>query len=174
MKLTWFGGHTYRIYLDGRIYLVSDGQTPDGVDQAEVAAGADQTIDLNSAATDLSAFDPANATWNAPRRLIDEPENTVPSLHAFGGGVLFLDANEPALLVAPTTTEGWGRFADGSTVILGPANLAETATAILKAAQPELIAIAAPELDDETFASLATIRGRTAIQLLEPGMAIEA
>lgn len=174
MKITWFGDAYFRIYFNGHVYVVRDSAVPKAVDERETEAGASQIIHLGEQGSDLSLFDPQKLESRRPRRVIDEGGPKPTHAMSFANGVVLADQDEPPLIVVPATSTVWGDFADGAVIILGPENLMGNATALFAAAKPKLLALAIDKISDAQFAELAAMCRQTALQVLEPGMALEA
>lgn len=173
MRITWFGGSTFRLYLGGNIVVVDPDAAPAGIDRAELAAAADRTI-----AASGEGLPVLDTEWKPRRRRreIDEPESR-PPLRIFrleGGGVL-LDAAEKSPLVLGNGETAWGSFAENSVVVLhGPGeNIPEAALRLLAAARPRLIALAGIP-SDAAFSAIAAAIRDTPFQVLETGLALEA
>lgn len=171
MKLTWFGGETFRLYLGGKIVLVRNGPLPPGIDVTEAGAGADQQIDLS--ASSLAPFSPDRLT-RAPTRLIDQTPAPDLRISAFADGVCLIAPDEPTVFIAPAETAEWGRFADNAVIVLTGVDLAPKARTILTTARPKLLALAVPKITDADFTAIAAAAGQSAVQLLEFRMALEA
>lgn len=171
MKLTWLGAESWRIYLGGKIILVHRGATPDEIDAHEAASGADVIIDLDK--PDLPAFDPGQAQAT-PQRLIDQTGDPGLRMSRFAAGIFLMASDEPPLFLTPGPIVEWGRYSDDSVVVLASGPLVHQATALFASARPRLVGLAAEEIPDEDFAAIAAGAGRSAVQLLEPGLALEA
>ena len=46
MKLTWFGGTTFRVYVGGKVLVVDAEGVPGGIDRTELVSGADRVFGL--------------------------------------------------------------------------------------------------------------------------------
>lgn len=169
MKLTWFGGCTFRIYLGGKIFAVTDGAGTTNVDAGELAAGVDASIVLP--ATGLPEFVP---DLLRPRRMIDQPEGEGPGLFAFQHGVALIDPAEPPLFLSDRRHVEWDRTVDAGIVVLVGADATANAIRLFDAARPKLLALAVDEIGDDELAAIAAHAGQTAVQVLEPGLALEA
>lgn len=172
MKLTWFGGTTFRLHVGGTI-LVCDPAGLAGVDAAELVSGADRVFGLGD---ELPAADPA--VWQPRRAPALLEDAAVPEVEVWrlAPGVVLVDAvGEPPLVIAtevPGRAGRWGR--DAVVVVLGADVAAVTASA-LEMLGPRLLAVGAP--DDQLMAALELVRDRldgTGFVALEPGMALEA
>lgn len=177
MKITWFGGTTFRLYLGGKIFVTDGHLVPKDISRHEVEAAADHLIDLSDGVQDLAYLDPESWTRKKPVRLIDAPEEEIAALYTLSGEGLFID--EPAegpVILAPGGETAWGHFADGAVAILfGTAqNVLAGAEALLIAARPRLIALAAEGLSTDGFRGLSVRAGGCAVLILEPRLAVEA
>lgn len=176
MRLTWFGGSTFRLYLGGRIIVTDPDMAPEGVDRAELAAAADHVVDLRDGIADFPLVDPA--TWRPTRRgrLIEDAGETIVELLSTGGEALVVDEpDEGPVVIAPATLSDWGRFADGAVVAIygsGQA-VADGARALLGHARPKLVAMAG-DVGEADMAAVAAVAGQTPVQALETGLALEA
>lgn len=177
MRLTWFGGSTFRLYLGGDIFVLDADRAPEDVDAHEVASAANYSFALGPKLSILPDLNPQ--TWKpmTPKRLIDEDEKRVANVFALGEtGILIDESDEgPVILTAAGQLE-WGRFADDALVVLfgAPEVVGEDALKLLQTARPLMLAIASSGFTDAQFAALGKQAGRCAIQMLEPGFAIEA
>lgn len=177
MKITWFGGSTFRLYIGGQIFVTDEKRAPAGVDAHEVAAAADHRIDLSDGIVEFDTLDVENWQRKRPRRVIDEPVEEIAALFTIEGEALFIDEpQEGPVIVAPGGQTAWGRFADNAVVVLygAPPAVLEGAQALLIAARPKLIAIASEGFSDRQFESLGKVCGDCALQILEQGFAVEA
>jgi len=180
LKITWLGGSTFRLYAAGRI-VVTDGGAAPGVDPAEVRAGADTLVTFATIEKDLPAIPP---DWRpeGPRRPIDDTGPLEVGLYAIpGGGLLLDDRDGQVVIVAPPGVE-WYPVSratvarDAAVILFGePGAVTGSAVAGLDSAHPGLLALALPDIADDQFARIAASAGRhTAVQVLEPGLAVEA
>lgn len=177
MKITWFGGGTFRLYVGGRIVVTDPRDAPAGVEAAELTAAADEVVALAGGASGLPQLDPD--AFPARRRLrpLDEPDAAEARLFALGGvGLAIDDPGEAPLILAPGGVPAWGPFADEAVVVLfgDAAAVADGAGTLLSTARPRLVALAAEGMSDARFAALAATAGRTPMQVLEAGLAVEA
>lgn len=177
MKITWFSGTTMRIQIAGRIVVVDPDGAPQGIDRAELVAGADTVLALD--ARDIPDLDPAGWRPRKSRRLIDEEPGTEGvRLWRLGPGAVLVDALDeaPAILCGPQARPDWGRWAERAVLILcGPAaHCAGLGSAALAAAAPTLLALAVSDGQGEAaFAVLAPRLDGAALLMLEPGLAVE-
>ena len=178
MKLTWFGGTTIRIYIGGQIFVADPQLAPEGIDRAELEAGANRVLRLAGADEALVDLDPAG--WR-PRRIpraIDE-EGPPPPVHAYriAPGAMLLDAvGEPPLVVVSDQAPSFGRWADGAVVMLLGVGEAMSALAegLLDASRPKLIALAGDEIAiDFAVAALKENLGGAGLVSMEKGLALE-
>lgn len=179
MKLTWFSGTTIRIHIGGQILVADADHAPRFVDRHELVSGADRVFALAGDAASLPLLDPATWRPRARRKVIDEaagPPEVV--LHRLGEGVVLVDvADEPALvLAAGSRRPPFGRWADGAVVVLFGTGktMAARGAALLAAARPKLIALAADEPAlDLAISILRSHLDGAALVALEPGQALE-
>lgn len=177
MKITWFGGSTFRLYIGGKIFVTDAERAPEGVSPHEVGAAADQRIDLSDGIVEFPYLEVETWRRKKPLRLIDEPVEQIAALYTIEGEALFIDEpQEGPLIVAPGGQTAWGRFADDSVVVLhGRAeDIVAGVKSLLIAARPKLVAIASDGLSEGQFSELAAVCGDCALQVLEKGFAIEA
>ncbi len=179
MKLTWFSGTTIRIHIGGQILVADADHAPGFVDRHELVSGADRVFALAGDAANLPLLDPANWRPRTLPKIIDQTAGPLEVvLHRLGEGVVLVDvADEPALvLAAGSRRPPFGRWADGAVVALfgtGKA-MAATGAALLAAARPKLIALAADEPAlDLAISVLRAHLGGSALVSLEPGLALE-
>lgn len=178
MKLTWFGGTTIRIYIGGQIFVVDPHLAPEGVDQAELTAGAERVLRLAEADETLVSLEPAEWRPRKVPRAIDEGDE-LPPVHAsrIGAGAMLIDAvGEPALVLVGGEAPSFGRWADGAVVALfgGAEAMGALAEGLLAAARPKLIALAADEAAvDFVVAALKENLDGTGLVSLEAGLALE-
>ncbi len=175
MRITWFGGGTFRIYVGGRIVVTDPDGAPAGVDRHELAAAADHIVRPGQG--DLPEIDPAAWCRRRPQRVIDVPGEDIFGLHVLPGGGLFIDEPEEGPLIAtPAGVTTWDRFADeGAVAVFGDAEAVATdIRALMATARPRLVAIAASRFSGDQFRALADIGGGGALLVLEPGLAVEA
>lgn len=150
-----------------------DGQKSSDV---EVGAAADHTIDLQNGLSALEAFDPHVRSRKVRRSLLEEADAPVLKLQHIDQAALRLSESDEDDLVLATGLVPWGRFADGGVIILaGRADaMMDAAENLFSAARPRLLALAVSDLDDAQFGHLAQICSDCAVQVLEPGLALEA
>lgn len=177
MRITWFGGSTFRLYIGGKIFVTDVEKVSGGTDPHEVAAAADHRIDLSDGIVEFPYLEVETWRKKRPLRMIDEPEEQIAALYTIEGEALFIDEpQEGPVIVAPGGETAWGHFADGAVVVLfGTAKGVEDgATSLLKAGRPKLIAIAADGFSEKEMGRLAAVCGDCALQVLEKGLAVEA
>ena len=170
MKLTWFSGTTIRIHIGGRI-LVAGPTAIDGISAEELLSGADATIDLDGS---LPQVDPV--LWQ-PRRggaMLDEEALPEVLVHGLAGGALIAAAGEAPLVLLTGEPERGGRWAHEAVVVVLGVDVPRRARLALEAMLPKLIVLAAPEpVVDAALADLADRLNGTALQALEPSLALE-
>jgi len=175
MKITWFGGATFRLYIGGKIIVTDADRAPAGVSSHEIAAAADHRIDLSDGRIDYPYLEPE--TWRRPRHsLLEEPDEEILTLYTLSGEGIFIDEpSEGPLIVTPAGETAWGRFADNAVVVLFGTGDALTAgaTALFTAARPRVLLLALAAGEPPEPRALAAIAGHCAVQLLEPGLAVE-
>ena len=170
MKLTWFSGTTIRMHIGGRILLA--GPTGiDGVAAEELLSGADATVDLDGS---LPEVDPV--LWQ-PRRagaMLDEGEMPEVLVHGIAGGALVAAIGEPPLLLLTGEPARAGRWGHEAVVVVLGADVARRARLAVELLMPRIVLLAADEAEVErAVAELAPRLGGTALQALEPGLAVE-
>jgi len=177
MKITWFGGSTFRLYIGGVIFVTDIVHAPEGVDQRELSAGADHRIDLRDGLVEFPYLDIENWRPRRPGRMIDIPAEQIAALYTISGEALFIDEpQEGPVIIAPSDQTAWGHFADNAVAVLygPPKSINSGARALMLSARPKLIAIATEGLGEREFQALAEICDGCALQVLEPGMSVEA
>lgn len=177
MRLTWFGGSTFRLYLGGRIIVTSPERAPADVDRAELVAAADHLIDLGDGVSEYPVIDPETWQPRRPERLVEQSGETIVELFALAGEGLIVDeAEEGPVIIAPAGLSEWGRFADDAVVVVygAPQAVTRTVNVLAMAARPKLIALAAEGLTDDQFTTTASAAGASPVQVLERGLALEA
>lgn len=172
MRLTWFGGTTFRIHIGGRIVVVDAAALPPPFDRQELLSGSERVLEL--AGTDDEEFDAR--TWSARRAataLEDDVLGDGVLVHRLDAGAVLLDAAGEAplvLMAAPVGVGGrWTR--DAVVVVAGDAALAGVA---LDGLAPRLLVLAAPA--EAVEAAIMALRDRldgTGLVALEPGLALE-
>lgn len=170
MTLTWFTGTTIRIHIGGRI-LVAGPTAIEGMSAEEVLSGADATIDLDGG---LPQIDPV--LWQPHRPGVMLDEETIPEVlvHGLAGGALIAAAGEPPLVLLTGEPERGGRWAHDAVVVVLGEDVPRRARLVLDTMLPRLIMLAANEhAIDEAIGELSGRLGGTALQALEPGLAIE-
>lgn len=174
MKLTWFGGSTFRIQIGGQVLVVDPEAAPDGIDRSELVSGADQVLAMRKGGkpADLQTWRPRPA-----QRLLDIGDALRPvQVWSVGECGLLVDGDDdrPLLLAVGVLPEP-GRWADKAVVVLAGSDLADRAERLLDAVAPALVALAGREA--EIDAALDRVRDRldgTGLIALEPALAVEA
>lgn len=177
MKITWFGGTTFRLYVGGRIFVTDADKAPSGVDPHEVAAAADYKVDLTDRIADFPFLDAENWERRRPLRVIDAPEEDIFELYTISGEGIFIDEPEEGpVIIAPAGETAWGHFADDAVVILfgESAAVSEGIKSLTVAARPKLIAIATSQLSDVEIGALSKACRKCPMQVLEAGLSLEA
>lgn len=172
MKITWFSDNVFRLYVGGQIIVTDPRKAAADIDSHELTAGADVLVDVIDVLPDLTAFTEDN--WRRPKRksmLDDDGVPTAPALFGVDGKALVLDSPDESRLIVGFAQIAWGRFADDAVVIVTEI---ESAKLLLAAARPKLIALAVAKLSDDQFNDLAKVCQDCALQVLEPGFALEA
>lgn len=170
MKLTWFSHTTIRVHIGGRI-LVAGPTAIDGISAEELLSGADAAVDLDGS---LPRIDPV--LWQPRRSGAMLDEETLPEVlvHGLAGGALIAAAGEAPLVVLTGEPERGGRWAHEAVVVVLGEDVARRAAAVLDTMMPRLVALAASEaVVDAAVSELAGRLNGTALQALEPGMAVE-
>ena len=172
MKLTWFGGETFRIHAAGMMIVVKGAGILSGVDPSELVSGADVVVDFAEAAN------ASESEWKpraALKMLELEEAMRRPEIVGLGQGTMVIDADGEAPLVL--TTDGapvGGRWMVHAVVVLAGANLAQRGLALLERNAPRLIALAGEEPEiDAAFEALRDKLDGTGLVALERGLAVE-
>jgi len=176
MKITWFGGSTFRLYVGGKIFVTDADKAPDGINAHEVAAAADHRIDLSDGIADFPYLDAENWTPRRPRRALDMPDEQLYELYTISGEALFIDEPEEGpVIVAPAGQTAWGRFADNGVIVLyGAAHqLAGDISNLILAARPKLLMVAVDGLTDALIGEISPVANGCAVQIMEPGLSLE-
>lgn len=167
MKLTWFGGTTVRVHIGGNI-LVCDPAGIGGVDPDELVSGADRVFAMDA----LPTSDPA--AWQPGRvgTMLDEAADV--SVFGIAGGAVIAAPGEAPLVLAKAELPRLGRWSRDAVVVVFGQRADRLAAAVLDAAGPKLIAVAADEaVVDRTFAALRDRLEGTGLTSLEAGLALE-
>jgi hypothetical protein len=172
MKITWFGGTTFRLHIGGHVVVVDAERAPARVEPSELRGGADLVVGLGQGReTDVSGWRP-----RAAERLLDAGAGPrVPQIWSADGTSLLIDADDerPLLIVGEGASEG-GRWLGQAIVVLAGSGLAGRGAALLDAEPPHLIALAGEDAElDAAFAALRDRLDGTGLVALEPGMAVE-
>ena len=174
MKLTWFGGTTFRVYLGGEIVVVDAQRAPAGVDRGELLAGADRVVALAGDAA-VPSIDAAAWRPKAVRPMDEQPPAEI--LGIGPSALLIAAAGEPPLVVLGSgEPPRFGRWADGAVVVLtsGRDSFVAEATVLLDVARPRLVALAADEqMLDLAIEELSEHLDGAGLVSLEPGLALE-
>lgn len=174
MKITWFGGATFRVQIGGQILVVDAQSAPDGIDRNELVSGADRVVGLGEPQMQADA-----AYWKRrpAERLLDTGDQVRPvELWSIGAGSLLIDGDDdmPLLLLGGSVPEA-GRWMEKAVVVLVGSGMAERASALLEAAPPRLIALAGDEVEvSAAFDAVRESLDGTGLVALEPGLAVEA
>lgn len=174
MKLTWFGGSTFRIQIGGHVLVVDPEAAPDGIDRSELVSGAGLVVPLREGGRPV---DPQSWRPRAAERLLDAGDAVRPLQvwSVVGSGLLIDGDDDRPLLLAAEDVPRLGRWADKAVIVLAGVDLADRAERLLAAASPALVALAGS--DAEVVATLDRVRDRldgTGLIALEPGLAVEA
>lgn len=173
MKLTWFGGTTFRIHTGGRMLVVEAEGALDWVDGAELVSGADRALGFSDVLPQVDA-----RRW-APRRvgaLIDEgaelPEVLVFRLTA--DAVLIEALGEAPLVIATGGVPEAGRWGREAVVVIAGRDLPGTAVSVVTEIGPRLIAIAGGEhAAEEAIEAVRDLLDGAGLMVMEPGLALE-
>ncbi|RYE10191.1 MAG: hypothetical protein EOP22_05520 [Hyphomicrobiales bacterium] len=174
MKLTWFGGTTLRAYVGGEIVVIDPDGAPEGIDRAELLAGADRAVALRGDAT-VPLVDPAG--WR-PKTVRPLDEAGPVEIVRIGPSALLVAGigESPLVVLGADAPPRFGRWADGAVIVLasgGDALVAE-ATVLLDLARPRLLALAVDEQTlDLSVAALSEHLDGAGLVSLEPGLALE-
>ncbi len=174
MKLTWFGGSTFRIQIGGQVVVLEAQEAPAGIDHGELVSGADQVVSLGD---DLAPVDAAMWRPRPPVRLLDAGDTLRPvEVWRVGASSLLLDGDDDrALLLMGGDLPPLGRWVDKAVIVLMGSGLADRTEALVAAAPPALVALAGPETEiDAAFERVRPRLDGTGLVALEPGLAVEA
>lgn len=174
MKLTWFGGSTFRIQIGGHVIVVDPEAAPEGIDRSELVSGADQVVSMREGGEPV---DPQSWRPRAAERLLDAGDVVRPlEVWSLGGPGLLIDGDDDRpLLLAAGAVPRLGRWADKAVMVLAGEDLADRAETLISETPPTLIALAGSEVEVE--AAFERVRDRldgTGLIALEPGLAVEA
>lgn len=177
MKLTWFAGTTVRLHIGGEILVVDADHAPDFVDRTELVSGADRVFALAGDAANLPLLDPVGWRPRAAPRAVDVAA-APPALllHRLAEGTVLVDTpgEPPCVLVSGSRQPPFGRWLDGTVVVLLGTSAAAAGLAMLEAGRPRLVALG---LDDTALESvIAKLRPHldgAALVALEPALALE-
>lgn len=172
MKLTWFGGATFRVHAGGRVVVVDAEKAPGGIERAELLSGADRAFEMED------SLPPAGENW-APRKvgaLIDEAELPDVLVFRLGEGAVLIEAvGEAPLVIATGKVDQAGRWGREAVVVVAGKNLPATALSVLNEMGPRLMALAGGEnAVDETIESVRDLLAGTGLMAMEPALALEA
>jgi hypothetical protein len=174
VKLTWFGGSTFRIQIGGQVVVMDAQNAPERIDRGELVSGADRVVAAGEGVVPVDA-----GLWR-PRpaeRLLDAGDTLRQvEVWSVGASGLLIDGDDdrPLLLAAGDLPE-LGRWIDKAVVVLIGGRLADRADGLLAAASPALVALAGPEAEiDTAFERVRSRLDGTGLVALEPGLAVEA
>lgn len=174
MKLTWFGGATFRLHAGGQIVVVNADDAPAGVDRQELTGGADRVIRPGAS---LPAIDGARWRPRPAQRLLDAGDAVRP-IEIWGSGpngvIVDADGERPVLLSLGADAAAPGKWIASGVAVLAGEQLEVRTLTLLEGTPPRFIALAGSEA--EVDAALGVVRERlegTGLVALEPGMAVE-
>jgi hypothetical protein len=173
VKITWFGGSTFRIQIGGQVVVVDPQGAPDGIDRSELVSGADQVTALGSApmVADMSGWRPRPA-----ERLLDAGDRLRPvEIWSLGPRCLLVDGDDDMpLLLAGDVSPPLGRWAERGVIVLCGTDLAARAGALLAPRAPKLVALAGDDAEiGAAFNALPALLDGTGLVALEAGLAVE-
>lgn len=176
MKITWFGGSTFRIYTGGQIIVADAELAPSDLAHEELVAGADTLLTLAGGTSYLPPFHAEN--WHAKQRLrlIDQQEENAVSISGVAGtGVLVESTSERPLLLLPHPQDDMRNVISNAFVVLfgAPQGIEESVAKLLSQVRPPLIGLATEELSASQMSALAQMANGVSIQVLEHGLALE-
>lgn len=178
MRITWFGGKVFRLYLGGKIFVTDPERVQDGANPHEVAAAADRLIDLSDNFQDFPYLEPENWNRRKRKRVIDAPEDEeIAGLYSVGGEALFIDEPEEGpVIIAPGEGTAWGHFCDRAVVVLygKQRTIVQGARDLLAGGRPRLIVLAVEGLQDPQLSELQALAGDTPLIVVERGLSVEA
>jgi len=174
VKLTWFGGSTFRIQIGGQVVVLGEENSPQGIDRGELLSGADIVVSPGDTIAPVDA-----ATWR-PRpaeRLLDAQDKVraVEVWRIGACGLLMNGEDDRPLLLADSDLPALGRWADKAVIVLVGSDLADRAHDLLARATPSLVALAGSETEiDAAFERVRNLLDGSGLVALEPGLAVEA
>ncbi len=171
MKLTWFGGTTFRIHVGGQVLVVDADGAPERIDRTELLSGADRAFGLGDALPE------AGERW-APRKvgaLIDEAELPEVLLFRLNDAAVLIEAvGEAPLVIATGEVPEVGRWGREAVVIAAGRDLAGTARSVVNEIGPRLMALAGGEhAVDATIEAVRDLLDGTGLMAMEPALALE-
>lgn len=172
MKLTWFGGETFRFHSGGAIVVVEPEGVATGIDPNELVSGADQVVAF-------ADFEPVDSRGWKPRaslRPLDADElHRLPEITAFSADTLVIDADgEAPLVLTRGSLPVMGKWVEQGVVVVAGANLASRVLGLVENRSPRLIALAGSDAAvDAAFAALRDKLDGTGLVALERGLAVE-
>ena len=173
MKLTWFGGTTFRIHIGGWMIVVDPQGAPGSIDSTELVSGADKIIELEGG---LPQADPRKWMPRKVGALIDAaaalPEVLV---HRLGEAVVLIEAvGEAPLVIATGEVSEAGRWGRDAVVVIAGKDLPRTAVSVVNEIGPRLIAVAGGEhAIEETIEAVRELLDGTGLMAMEPALALE-
>ena len=182
MKLTWFGGATFRLHVGGQIIVAYPDGAPAEVNRVELEAGADRIIDFVDPPPAVLDWRPRAAT--APINDADAPGIEVVTLPGAGLGIA-APGGSP-IVIADADRGGVAgflpsrpRWALQAIVVLhsgasSEASLRNEAEKVLAGLAPRLIVVAAgDDILNKVWGALADQLDGTGLVALERGLALE-
>src|SRR5690606_36578485 len=117
MKLTWFGGNTFRLHIGGAIVVIGAQNAPAHIDRNELLGGADHSVELG---TNLPLADGAHWKRRPAQRLLDAGDGERPvELWSLGAGNLLIDADGEAPIALFSEAAGeMGRWAEKAVLVI--------------------------------------------------------
>jgi hypothetical protein len=173
MKLTWFGGTTFRIHVGGRMLVVDASGAPGWVDATELVSGADKVVALSDALPDVEP-----RKW-APRKvgaLINEGAELAEVLvYRLAKDAVLVEAlGEAPLVIATGEVPDAGRWGREAVVVVAGKDLPATAVNVVNEIGPRLIAIAGGEhAAEEAIEAVRDLLDGAGLMVMEPGLALE-
>lgn len=174
MKITWFGGSTFRIQIGGQILVVDAQAAAGGIDRNELVSGADHVVGLDDV---RPVVDPQGWKRRSAQRLLDAGDMARPlEIWSLGQGSLLVDGDDDTpLALFVTEAAALGRWAEKSVLVLAGPDLAARTSGLLSQVSPRLVALAGDEEEvSATFEAVRDALDGTGLVALEPGLAVEA
>ncbi|HEY8594322.1 MAG TPA: hypothetical protein VIL84_03675 [Devosiaceae bacterium] len=174
MKLVWLGKSGFVLQSGGTTIAIRDTT----LDRSHLAE-ADLVVSL-CATADLPLFDKSLRTATRHHRPLDDAGAKEAAVMRVDKATLVIDASgeQRTILQATDRADGdWGRWADRAVIVMAGAghSIIRSGLKALDRARPSVIAVAVADGEvEEVLVQLSSARGETGLQILDPGLALEA